>query len=139
MRTMAVWAGTVVLLALPATAGAVEPSQDSLDEAVRLGTVAALAPLCGLREEAWAFDLRRAAILEATRTDRPEDPALKHTPGSELVVGALSFAEAEALEDFAEGTPDKTCGPLRGSADLARADGLVERFRELKSRLKPAS
>lgn len=128
-----------MLAAAVVQACAAEPDQQALDEAVRLGTVAALAPLCGLREEAWAFDLRRAAILEATRTGRPEDQALEQAPGSGLVIGALSFAEAEALEDFAEGTPAKTCGPLRGSPGLARADEVVRSFRNLKSYMKPAS
>ena len=114
------------------------PSQAALDDAVQLGTVATLAPLCGLRDESWAFDLRRAAILEATRAPTPDDPALRSAPGSDLAIGALSFADAEALESFAEASPTATCDPLRGDPELARADGVVQAFRALKAR-KPSS
>lgn len=121
----------VVAMAVPADAQ--EVTAAALDEAVRLGTVATLAPLCGLREEAWSFDLRRAAILDATRSADPEDGALSAAPGGKLVTGALSFAEAEALEDFAEASPSATCPKLAGSQDLQRADALVAQFRARKT------
>ena len=114
------------------------PSQAALDEAVKLGTLATLAPLCGLREETWAFDLRRAAILEATRAPSPDDSALGAAPGSELAIAALSFADAEALEDFAEAPREVTCGSLQHNPDLARADAIVQAFRTLKAK-KPNS
>ncbi len=131
----------LVMVALLGGRGAPARGQtpSALDEAVRLGTVAALAPLCGLRDEGWAFDLRRAAILDATRTGQPDDSALKAAPGSDTVVGALSFAEAEALESFAEAAPGQTCGPLARDPELFRADGLVAAFRELRARVKPQS
>jgi len=47
------------------------PSEAALDDAVRLGTVATLAPLCGMRDEAWSFDLRRTAVMDATRPRSP--------------------------------------------------------------------
>lgn len=131
-------AGALALAAGLSGATAAEADQHKLDEAVRLGTVAALAPLCGFREEAWAFDLRRAAIQETTGS-APDDPALEQAPGSNMVVGALSFAEAEALEDFAQAAPAETCGPLRTSQDLARADGMVDRFRAMIRNLKTGS
>ncbi len=85
--------------------------------------------LCGIREENWAFDLRRAAIQSATRTPRYDDPGIKGAPGSDLAVSALSFAEAEALESFAEAAPTETCEPLTQHPELARADRMVREFR----------
>ena len=119
------------VLASPALAQNVTDA--ALDDAVKLGEVATLAPLCGLREEAWSFDLRRATILDATRAPTPDDPALAAAPGSDLVTGALSFAEAEALESFAEAPPAATCGKLAGSMDLHRADAMVAGFRAHKT------
>ena len=132
--------GMVLALCLLAPAmSQAAPSQAALDEAVRLGGVAALAPLCGLRAESWAFDLRRAAIFGATRATRPSDQALRDAPDSQMVVGALSFGEAEALEEFAKAAPAETCSPLKIDPDLARADDIVRAFLELKTNVKPAS
>ena len=125
-------------LALSPASAQTGPSQAALDDAVQLGTIATLAPLCGLREETWSFDLRRATILDATRAPAPDDPALTAAPGSNLAIGALAFADAEALESFAEAPPAATCDPLRKDPDLARADAIVQAFRVLKAK-KPAS
>jgi hypothetical protein len=114
------------------------PDQAGLEAAVQLGTLATLAPLCGLRAEEWAFDLRRAALMEATRSARPDDPALRAAPGRALVEGALSFADTEATESFAEAPHAETCEPLAANPDLLRADGIVRAFRALKD-AKPAS
>ena len=103
------------------------PSQDGIAGAVELGGVAALAPMCGLRDEAWSADLRRSAIQSATGAAAFDDGGLKAAPGSDLVIGALSYAETEALEDFAEQAASVTCGKL--APQLARADALVRRFR----------
>ena len=132
------WIALFLSLSAPTWAQAPGPSQAAVDEAVRLGTVAALAPLCGLRPERWAFDLRRSAILEATRPERPDDSALRSAPGSETIGNALSYAETEALEQFASAAPAETCAPLAIDPDLARADAMVEAFRTLKA-VKPAS
>ena len=115
------------------------PGRAALDEAVRLGTVATLAPLCGMRDETWSFDLRRAMLMAATRAPRPDDAALEQAPGRNLAEGALSFAEAEALESFAESPAPATCGPLAHDPDLVRADQTVQAFRALKAGAKPAS
>ena len=133
---LALLAAAPALAAAPDQAG---PDQAGLDDAVRLGTTATLAPLCGVRDDLWAFDLRRAAILRATRTGRPDDGALRTAPGSALVQGALGYADTEATEDFAEKAPAATCGPLAGSAELRRADGIVQRFRALKAASPPGS
>lgn len=116
-----------VLAAAPAQAG--EITERQLDELMPLGSLAALAPLCGIREEGWAFDLRRAAIQSATRTQRHDDPGLKAAPDSGLAVSALSFAEAEALESFAEASPATTCERLDQHPDLPQADRMVRDFR----------
>ena len=126
-------AAVAAMLAAGVASAQPGPSQAALDDAVQLGTVAALAPLCGLREEDWSFDLRRATILGATGDGKADDRALAEAPGSNLVIGALSFAEAEALESFAEAAPVTSCNALAGSEDLSRADALVAAFRARKT------
>ena len=128
----AVW--VVAVLAGLSVAGAAAqsapgPSQDQLDDAVRLGGLAALAPICGLRDEDWAADLRRAAMQAAAGTAAHDDPGLMAAPGSGLAASALSYAEAEALESFAEAPAPDTCAPLAHDPALDRADGLVRDFR----------
>ena len=115
--------------ARPAPGAAAGPTEDQLADTVRLGSIAALAPICGLRDQRWAEDLRRAAIRSATRAKAPDDPALKAAPGSDLAASALSFAEAEALESFAEAPAAQTCTPLALSPDLDQADRAVSEFR----------
>ncbi len=115
------------------------PSQAALDDAVRLGTVATLAPLCGMRDEAWSFDLRRATVMDATRAQQPDDETLRRVPGRDPAVAALSHAEAEALEAFAETPESHTCDPLAQDPELVRADGIVQAFRLLKAAAKPGS
>ncbi len=111
---------------LPAAA---QPSQDAIADTVEIGGMAALAPVCGLRDEAWSADLRRSTIQAATGTAGHDDAALKAAPGSGVVIGALSYAEDEALEAFAGKPAGVTCGPLSSSPVLARADAMVRRFR----------
>jgi hypothetical protein len=120
MLALSLWGG-------PAMA---QPSEAQLADTVSAGTVAALAAVCGLRDEAWAADLRRAAIQSATGSRAHDDPGLHAAPGSALAIGALSFADAEALESFAEAPPDETCTPLAHSQGLDQADGMVRGFRE---------
>ena len=133
------WMIPMLCLAVPVLAQTPGPAQAAVDEAVRLGTVATLAPLCGLRAERWAFDLRRAAILDGTQGTQPNDAALRNASGSQNIVSALSYAEAEALEDFAQAPPSETCEPLKANPDLARADAIVQAFQKLKSNMRPAS
>ena len=95
------------------------PSQAALDDAVRLGTLATLAPLCGMRDDAWSFDLRRAALMDATRAPQADDETLRRAPGRDLAMAALSHAEAEALEAFAETPASNTCSPLADDPELA--------------------
>jgi hypothetical protein len=121
--------------AAPAPEPRAGPSERQLAEAVQLGTVATLAVLCGLRDDGWAEDLRRAAVQSATGTDAQDDPGLKMAPGSNLAVGALSFAEAEALESFAEAPPESSCRPLAANPDLTRADDIVRAFRDRPAHL----
>jgi hypothetical protein len=145
---MTKWLVAMLALSMPALAQpAVQPtvpptlgpSQADIDGAVRRGTLATLANICGLRDEAWAFDLRRSTILDATHAARPDDDTLRSAPGSQLVTTAMTYAETEALEDFAEAPADVTCEPLRRNPDLAQADKIVREFRALKMKLKPTS
>lgn len=108
---------------------AVAQAQGTPSELLRFGSVATLAPLCGLRDEAWAFDLRRAEIQSVTRSPRFDDQALRAAPGSDAAIASLSYAETEALEDFAEAPPDQSCGTLARSPDLTGADEIVRAFR----------
>jgi hypothetical protein len=115
------------LMAAPALAGG--PTQDQIADAVTFGGVAALAPMCGLRDEAWSADLRRSQIKTATGTNQHDDSGLAAAQGSDLVIGALSYAETEALEDFAEAPASVTCIPLSHDRRLSKADEMVRRFR----------
>ena len=90
--------------------------------------MATLAPLCGMRDEAWSFDLRRAALMDATLASQADDETLRRTPGRDLAAAALSHAEAEALEAFAEAPASNTCGPLADDPELVRADRIVQTF-----------
>ena len=114
------------LVMLAAQAWAQAPG--GTDDLVRLGGVATLAPLCGMRAQDWAFDLRRAELQSATGTKRFDDEALRAAPGRAQVELALGYAEMEAEEDFA-GSPLAACGKLAGNPDLARADDVVNAFR----------
>ncbi len=144
-RIVIVLIGSIAALsntALSNTALAQTPpnlSQADIDEAVRRGTIATLAHICGLRDEAWAFDLRRSTILDATHAARPDDETLRQVPGNQLITTAMTYAETEALEDFAESAPAVTCEPMKRNPELARADKIVHDFRILKDRTKPTS
>ena len=116
------------LLGLAMSAGTA--SAAPLDGAVQMGTVASLASVCGLRDESWVADLRRATIQSATGTHAHDDAGLHQAQGSDQAVGALGYADHEALESFAEAPPQETCGPLAHSKDLDQADRLVRAFRE---------
>ncbi len=133
------WIVAALALSAPVLAQTTGPSQADIDEAVRRGTMATLANVCGLRDEAWAFDLRRSTILDTTHAARPDDDTLRAAPGSQLVTTAMTYAETEALEDFAEAQPAVTCEPLKRNPELARADQIVRDFRALKAGTKPTS
>ena len=99
------------------------------DDVERFGRIATLAPLCAARDEAWSFDLRRAELQSATGSTRFDDAALEAAPGSKQVVAALSSAEHEALEEFAENSPSRSCEAVRADPDLRHADEIVRAFR----------
>ncbi len=115
------------------------PSQAAIEDAVRLGTVATLAPLCGMRDEAWSFDLRRATLMDVTHAPQADDETLRGVPGRDLAVAAMSHAEAEALEAFAETPTSNTCGSLADDPELGRADRIVQAFRLLKAAVRPGT
>lgn len=112
-----------------AEAQAQAPSGQSLADAATFGAVATLAPLCGLRDDSWSADLRRAATQNATGSPAMDDAALSHAPGNDLATAALGYGDMEALEDFAADTPAETCKSLRGNPALGKADAAVAAFR----------
>ena len=104
-----------VLFAASAPAWAQTSTEQNLADAATFGAVATLAPMCGLRDEAWSADLRRAATTGAT-----DDARLS---------AAVGYGDMEALEDFAADTPEVTCGSLRSNPALDKADKAVDTFR----------
>ena len=120
--------GKVLHLLLIAMIGAVATPARA-DDLERFGRIATLAPLCAARDEAWSFDLRRAELQSATGSTRFDDAALKAAPGSKQAVAALSSAEHEALEEFAENSPSRSCEAVRADPDLGHADEIVRAFR----------
>lgn len=109
------------------------PAGQSIADAATFGAVATLAPLCGLRDEAWSFDLRRAAMQPATGSITTDDAGLSLAPGSNQVAAALGYGDMEALEDFAADTPAVTCASLRENPALGRADAAVDAFRRRRN------
>jgi hypothetical protein len=120
---------TVLLILWVSNAHAQAPTGQSVADGATFGAVAALAPLCGLRDEAWSSDLRRAAIQTATGSASTDDAALSSAPGANQVAAALGYGDMEALEDFAADTPSATCQALRNNPALGRADAAVDAFR----------
>lgn len=101
-------------------------------DATTFGAVAILAPLCGLHDEAWAQDLRRAARERASGSKATADAALAGEADAARLGAALGYGEMEALEDFAADTPAVTCKALGGNAALGQAEEAVRRFRQLR-------
>ena len=91
------------------------PPGQNVADAAAFGAVATLAPLCGLRDETWSADLRRAATQTGTDAAR--------------VAAALGYGDMEALEDFAADKPEATCSALRTNPALKKADAAVDTFR----------
>ena len=120
------------LLLIATIAAAAPPAR--ADDVERFGRIATLAPLCAARDEAWSFDLRRAELQSATGSTRFDDAALEAAPGSKQVVAALSSAEHEALEEFAENSPSRSCEAVRADPDLHHADEIVRAFRAQRER-----
>ena len=120
-RPLSIWllCAVLVIVAPPARA----------DDLLRFGRLATLAPLCDLRNEQWSFDLRRAELQSATGSARPDDKALETAPGSPAAIAALSRAEHDAIEEFAEDSPARSCEKLRPDPDLNHADEIVRAFR----------
>jgi hypothetical protein len=106
------------------------PNGAAIADATTFGAVATLAPLCGLRDEAWSADLRRAAMQDVTGTQATDDDGLNAAPGNGQAVAALGYGDMEALEDFTTNTPAATCKALRENSHLTRSDAMVARFRQ---------
>ena len=114
---------SVVCAQSPAASG------QGLADATTFGAVATLAPLCGLRDESWSADLRRAATQTVTGGAATDDGGLSHNSGSGQAATARGYGDMEALEDFAADTPEVTCASLRDNPALGRADAAVKAFR----------
>jgi hypothetical protein len=119
----------VLVVSWVSVAQAQAPAGQSIADGATFGAVATLAPMCGLRDEAWSGDLRRAAMQTATRSAATDDATLSAAPGSNQVVAALGYGDMEALEDFAADTPEATCAALRTNPALGKADAAVDAFR----------
>lgn len=121
----------MVSLSLPPIAHAQQAGQ-SVADAATFGAVAALAPLCGLHDETWSADLRRAARQRASGLPETDDAALVAQPNSGQLGAALGYGEMEALEDLATDTPDVTCKALSANPALSKAEEAVRAFRLLR-------
>jgi hypothetical protein len=121
----------VLSIAFVSAASAQTPpaADQRVADAATFGAVATLAPLCALRNEAWAADLRRAAQQAETGSAATDDRGLSAAPGNGRAIAALGYGDMEALEDFAADTPAATCAALRTNPALGRADAAVETFR----------
>jgi hypothetical protein len=118
-----------IALVSPAAGQTRAPAGQGVADAATFGAVATLAPLCGLRDEAWSADLRRAAMQIATNSAATDDATLTHAAGNGQAVAALGYGDMEALEDFAADTQAATCESLRQNPALGRADAAVVAFR----------
>jgi hypothetical protein len=105
------------------------PTGQSIADGSTFGAVATLAPLCGLRDEAWSSDLRSAAMQTATGSTATDNASLISTPGAKQITAALGYGDMEALENFAADKPAATCAALRDNPALRRADAVVDGFR----------
>ena len=110
--------GGIAAAQAQAPARAQTPAGQAVAQAATFGAMATLAPLCGLRDEAWSTDLRRAALQDTPR------PAAR-----DQVSAALGYGDMEALEDFAADKSEATCSALSHNPALGRADDAVETFR----------
>jgi hypothetical protein len=130
MMSRGMIAGAVVLLwPVFVLAQSPGPTQQQLDKAIRFGAIATIGPLCGLRDTQWGTDLRRSALqaMGAQAMGEKPDPARQKL--ADQAGAALSYAEDEALEDFADAAPEATCQPLAHNPDLIQADRMVAAFR----------
>jgi hypothetical protein len=122
-------------IALVSTAAAQTkaPAGQGIADAATFGAVATLAPLCGLRDEAWSSDLRRAAMQAATGSVATDDMELSQAAGAHQAAAALGYGDMEALEEFAADTPAVSCASLRENPALGRADAAVDAFRRRRN------
>ena len=118
----------------PVARGATPAARDAAQatvpgQAVRLGAIATTGPLCGLRDPRWGADLRSAELQAMGAPPVPATAAPEDRHRADVAGAALSYAEDEALEDFADAPPAATCGPLAQDPELAHADAMVTAWR----------
>ena len=124
---------TVLVVCWVSVAHAQPPTGQSIADGSTFGAIATLAPLCDLRDETWASDLRSAAMQTATGSTATDDASLASTPGASQITAALGYGDMEALEDFAANKSDATCTALRNNPALRRADAAVDTFRHCRN------
>jgi len=117
-------AAIALLWTLDAAAGTPKADPQAVADASTFGAVAAQSSLCGLRDETWAEDLRKATQMLPADRDH--------------LVAALGYGDMEANEDFAADTPAVACPALQANPALARADAMVAAYRALSTH-KPVS
>jgi hypothetical protein len=120
------------------TSAAAETTEERLAEVARLGGLAAVVPLCGLRDDGWAVDLRLAAMQSITGRPEPNDSG-HASRDQNLAAAAVAHGDLEATEDFAERTPAASCEALRTDPALPGADAMVGEFRQREHGVKPGS
>ena len=109
------WAALAMLATTSALAQSAGSSPQAVADASTFGAVAAQSSLCGLRDESWVEDLRRAT------QDLPAD--------QDHLSAAMGYGDMEATEDFATDSPEVVCRALSANPALARADRMVAAFR----------
>ena len=108
-------AALALLWSFHASAQSAKADPQAVADASTFGAVAAESSLCGLRDESWAEDLRKATQLLPADHDH--------------LVAALGYGDMEANEDFAADKPEVVCPALKANPALARADAMVAAYR----------
>ncbi len=114
---MRIW--LVLGLLVPRLAAAADPAGQMVADAATFGAVAVQASLCGLRDEAWATDLRLSALQ--SHADRGH------------LTAALGYGDMEATEALAADKPAVVCPRLAANPALSRADAAVAAYRAARS------
>ncbi len=120
----------MLLLAAALPTAAAEQTESELAEVAQLGGLAATAPLCGLRDDGWAADLRGAALAAVPAETEQEKNRAQ---------AALAHGDMEAIEDLADRSAPVACAALGRDPALARADDMVGAFRQRNGAANPGS
>jgi hypothetical protein len=116
---------------------AAEPPLPSLPPAVPLlawqAFIAQMALRCGMEDRAW-----RNAALSGIRRAIAMQPDLAENEAARRRVSRHMVATAQAMANLVHGTHGAgVCGPIRGNATLAQADGMATHWRRLCMARRP--